>query len=161
MQCSERSDNSIYSRIVNATNNKKVIDGESCVDDYISEYTSASMNNRFALTHCTYWVCRGGVNVCIYTCMYMCVCLYSSGSSRMDAMLQMRRELRCARLVAEGRADELRLRMDTLRSHVTSLRNEIDPPAPEETAASRKTSLPRLRQKPGNKKTASPSKLGT
>jgi hypothetical protein len=49
MQCSERSDNSIYSRIVNSTNNMKVIAGESCVDDYITEYTTASMNNRFAI----------------------------------------------------------------------------------------------------------------
>ena len=95
--------------------------------------------------------------------MYVRVCVFYSCSSRMDAMLQMRHELQCARLVAGGRADELRLRMDSLRSHMTSLRNEIDPPAPEEpAAASRKTSLPRLRQKQGNKKAAaSPSRSGT
>ena len=76
-------------------------------------------------------------------------------------MLQMRSELQCARLVTESRADELRLRMDALRIHMTSLRNEIDPPAPAKTtAATRKAVLPSIRQKQASKK-APPSKLGT
>ena len=93
------------------------------------------------------------------------MCYSSSGASRMDAMLQMRSELQSARLVTESRADELRLRMDALRIHMTSLRNEIDPPAPAKTTAAaatatRKAVLPSIRQKQASKK-APPSKLGT
>ena len=91
------------------------------------------------------------------------MCYSFSGASRMDAMLQMRSELQSARLVTESRADELRLRMDALRIHMTSLQNEIDPPAPAKTtaaAATRKAVLPSIRQKQASKK-APPSKLGT
>lgn len=43
---SEKKDTSIYSRIISTTKNRRIIEEENCVDDYIEQYQNSTMNTR-------------------------------------------------------------------------------------------------------------------